>query len=668
MYAASLNCIADFYFNFRDKLELNNALEKGNFYLKKAIKSIDKKKNLSNYIQFKFNKAKYYRYSKQFKKAFKENLSIINLAEKEDQRIPFFIAQKGLIFLDSGEKEKALTAFSNMVGLIHSDSTKLAENFSNFKPSTVLNHTGLLVEIADEILKKYPKDSVLKSRIANYYKIGLKQFKNCYQSSNFNAKLKEYYHKAIKGILQTSSKKVGSKKTKEIINTIENLENRFAWKAFKQNRKLLNSGIPDSIFNKETVYRNQLVDARKNKDKQQILEANNQLEKYYNELKENYPKVFKYIYSDFDVTSLQKNLDENSIIFRYKKINDLLYVFKINKNSVSVEQIKFGEPEKKMIENYIKALRDKKEDKTEATLIYKLLFPFSLKDKKSIVIIPDDILHHLPFETLVRKDRYLVSDFNINYSAYLVFLNKNTANTQTNTIHLYSPLYNSLSTETTRKTIQKLDGAKKEVEAISKLFKSKAFMHKEATKTKFLNQVTTADILHLAMHAKINNENPELSHFLFSSLETDKLYLEELYGLQVKAKLAVLSACNTGTSFFNNYSGSVSLQRAFTLAGVPSTVSSLWEVPDEATKTIMVNFYKHLKEGLSKPEALQKAKIDYIKNTNDINFTAPYYWAGFVVSGDETAIILKENSYWLYRVLLILAIILVVSIQRFQKR
>ena len=76
-------------------------------------------------------------------------------------------------------------------------------------------------------------------------------------------------------------------------------------------------------------------------------------------------------------------------------------------------------------------------------------------------------------------------------------------------------------------------------------------------------------------------------------------------------------------------------------------VTSLWSVPDKETAKIMVSFYNYLKEGKSKNEALQKAKLDYLNNTDDEQLKHPYYWAGFVVSGDISPIN-TTIDYWTY--------------------
>lgn len=58
-------------------------------------------------------------------------------------------------------------------------------------------------------------------------------------------------------------------------------------------------------------------------------------------------------------------------------------------------------------------------------------------------------------------------------------------------------------------------------------------------------------------------------------------------------------------------------------------IASLWSVDDDATEKLMIAFYTHLKEGLGKAESLRVAQADIRRQ-----FPHPYYWAGFVLTGD----------------------------------
>jgi CHAT domain-containing protein len=76
----------------------------------------------------------------------------------------------------------------------------------------------------------------------------------------------------------------------------------------------------------------------------------------------------------------------------------------------------------------------------------------------------------------------------------------------------------------------------------------------------------------------------------------------------------------------------VGLTRAFIYAGSPSVIASLWSVDDEATRALMVSFYSHLGKGLPQADALRLAQIDVRRD-----YPHPYYWAGFVLTGDPGA-------------------------------
>ena len=88
----------------------------------------------------------------------------------------------------------------------------------------------------------------------------------------------------------------------------------------------------------------------------------------------------------------------------------------------------------------------------------------------------------------------------------------------------------------------------------------------------------------------------------------------------------------------------MSLQRAFVFAGVPATVSSLWQVPDKETSGLMVAFYENLNKGQYKDEALRNAKLQHLNTSEDAALKHPFYWAGFVISGDVSAIEVQSNN------------------------
>jgi CHAT domain-containing protein len=183
-----------------------------------------------------------------------------------------------------------------------------------------------------------------------------------------------------------------------------------------------------------------------------------------------------------------------------------------------------------------------------------------------------------------------------------------------------------------------LSFAQSEAQAIARLFGTDAFIGKAAKESIVWSQANSKEILHLATHAKYNSKNP-----LFSSVSLAKddkaennkgdgrLEAHEVFGLDLTSttNLVVLSACETQGSQVTPGSELTGLSRAFIFAGTPSVVASLWKVDDEATGLLMTAFYKYLKAGKSKVEALRMAQVETRQH-----YENPYYWAAFVLTGD----------------------------------
>jgi CHAT domain-containing protein len=144
------------------------------------------------------------------------------------------------------------------------------------------------------------------------------------------------------------------------------------------------------------------------------------------------------------------------------------------------------------------------------------------------------------------------------------------------------------------------------------------------------------------MHSVLFDNDFNKSCLLFSNAQP--LYFNELYTTAIPAEMVVLSACNTGAGKLTEGEGMMSLSRAFTYSGVKSTVVSLWQVPDKETSDLMILFYKHLKKGLTKDAALTEAKKEFLETYPLKNH--PYYWSGFILTGNEDAITNSTSLWW----------------------
>ena len=95
----------------------------------------------------------------------------------------------------------------------------------------------------------------------------------------------------------------------------------------------------------------------------------------------------------------------------------------------------------------------------------------------------------------------------------------------------------------------------------------------------------------------------------------------------------VLSACQTGVGDLQAGEGVYGLRRAFTLAGAESQLMSLWNVSDEGTQELMVDYYQRIQSGEPRGEALRQVQLSMLQ---DEERQHPFFWAAFIPSGAWT--------------------------------
>jgi CHAT domain-containing protein len=303
--------------------------------------------------------------------------------------------------------------------------------------------------------------------------------------------------------------------------------------------------------------------------------------------------------------------------------------------------------------------------RSDGQLIYEKLLQETLEHHAKInqlVIVPDGILNYLPFDALAsstdqenREAQYLIENYVVSYRSFLTLhalMNKG-RNSYDQVYVGFAPSYASEATTgqlAIRESLAPLKGARNEVERAGDMFKGRQYLDHEATEYEFKNRQNSSSILHLAMHALVDDEDPMRSRLLFSqgpdSLEDGNLNAYEIYQLRLDAELAVLSACNTGTGKINKGEGVMNLSRAFMYAGCPNIVMSLWQVQDQSSSQIMYTFFENLKKGLPKDESLREAKIKYL-STADPFQSHPAHWAAFVLLGDGQPLS-RPGSPWLW--------------------
>lgn len=156
--------------------------------------------------------------------------------------------------------------------------------------------------------------------------------------------------------------------------------------------------------------------------------------------------------------------------------------------------------------------------------------------------------------------------------------------------------------------------------------------------------LSRGDILHVASHARASSRDPWGSAFLLGTGGEEGAWLtaREIAARRVSARLAVLASCrSTIDRGFSNESVQ-GLARAFLAAGVPAVLSTQWAVDDRATAEFTRRFYLGLERGLAAAGALREAQLATRRESGS---AAPYYWAGFVLSGDpETRVVPRRGN------------------------
>lgn len=250
-----------------------------------------------------------------------------------------------------------------------------------------------------------------------------------------------------------------------------------------------------------------------------------------------------------------------------------------------------------------------------------------------LLIVPHAELNYLPFAMLRRETpgtaRLLVEDFS------LAVLPAATALVQGP--RRVPPARTLLALAPAR---PRLPYARQEVEALGALFhasRREVLVGTQATEAQFKRAAGQYRIVHLATHGFFNRINP-----LFSGVDLEpgpgedgRLQVYEILGLSLAADLVTLSACDTalGAGELTDLPAGeelVGLTRAFLSAGSRHVLATLWEISDEATASLMEEFYQasRARDSANALSVVMRRRLRAGGRP-----AHPYFWAPFVLVG-----------------------------------
>lgn len=447
-------------------------------------------------------------------------------------------------------------------------------------------------------------------------------------------------------------------------------------------------GVEDSIIANENLLKKAVTESEesiyfaleKNEDSLTLEELKSklfELKKKLNEarayIKSNY-KDYHNLYEipDFTIETIQFNLNTDNAIIEYFVGDENIYAFVITKDtfyakSIPVDLQFINDLNKFTKSHYDFFVTDSTSSNTSfnehkkvfneyAYMFYKKLWKPLGSLPKNVIIIPDGRLAYLPFETLSTDvtdvntlfDNYpfLIYEHSIsyNFSVTLWQVMENESYEEKGLL-AFAPYFEPCN-ENEKNKLCTLHFNEKESDAVCKTWSGVSVTNENATLENFIGMAPKNSILHLSTHAILNEGQIDYSYFAFTGANDisnkGKLFIKDLYNMRLPASMVVLSACETGIGESKKGEGVISLARGFSYAGAKSIITSLWKTNDRSTYEIMDRFYKYLKDGNSKSEALRLAKIDYIKNHNEE--AHPFYWASFIPIGDMTKLESERNS------------------------
>jgi len=335
-------------------------------------------------------------------------------------------------------------------------------------------------------------------------------------------------------------------------------------------------------------------------------------------------------------------LDEKTALVSYHLSDEKLTTIVLTKKTVDCFQQNLPENFTENIQKEIVRIKtpsDKPAQKNGFDYFDLLLANVPLAQIDQLVIIPDDVLAYFPFESLQDKNgKYLVESVAAQYQYSTSLLQQNKVDFSDARTLAFAPFANQ-----SYDSLPILSASAEEVADT----KGQLFINDLATKEAFLKNSGNFQIIHLATHAVANSSAENLSYIAFapSVKNQNLLYTQEIYNLPLsQTDLIILSACETGAGQLVKGEGILSLSRAFSYAGCPNTITSLWKANDFSTAYLTKKIYHYLNTGKSIAKAVQQAKKDYLADKSiNPRLKQPYYWSHLIFMGNYTP---TKNTNW----------------------
>jgi len=616
--------------------------------------------------------------------------------------------QDAMEYFESGLKKAEEIQDPELIGIILTNMGVVYYNQGNYEESTkcyekvinlALGREQILWETYMESARAYEKQNKLEKALECYKysiefiekirsSIDLEELKAKYLGTD---KRIDTYHYLINFLVNLYQSHSEEENKLEAFKYLERAKARAFLDGLELSQIDITQGVDPEILNREKElmkdYSNlstkllaaEFAPEEKNMLLEKLKERENEMESLKLEIRTKSPAYAELRYPEIiTIKEARENLlDNNTTFFEYCIGKEHSFAFVLTKKNLKIFSLPPRDEIKKIVSDYLKAVSDKdnKNFQTGYELFKTLVSPGLDKNIKTIVFIPDDILHFLPFETLItnrERNEWLIKNYKIAYAPSVSSLREIIKRKKSigkkpriDILALGNPYFGSLETGGSGNdaiteffsnpsiNLFRLKYSGVELDKISALFsksKQKIFQREYASEEQLKNNnLAEYKIIHFATHSIIDDKIPARSSIVLllddDPNEDGFLQMREIYNLKLNSDLVTLSACETGLGEFIHGEGIVGLNRAFFYAGTSAVLMSLWAVNDQASYQLMERFYRHLKSSESIMDALRNVKLEMI-DSNVLSH--PYYWAGFIASGKADEIIFpKSTRRWL---------------------
>jgi len=671
------------------------SIEKGLYYLRKALLLVEKAKDSSRISSVFLKKGSLYNTTDYDKSIFYHEQAHKYISKSDFSNMQYYLGNSAYLYLQKKEFDRSVYYSNKRVKYL--TSKNISQLLQRTNDSVIYNtkDKNRLYKFLDYYAQaitaspSYKKDASKRIEIINVYFLIDTVIDQIQQScTDYKSKLhwrkiaKQFYSKAVDAcylVNDVNSAFYFVEKNKAQLLLQDVFNNEYKQK-LPQGILAKEKELKKAVLNTTNFISSEINVALQMEQQKRVFKSKLQYQQYKDSVEQLYPikAINKGKIKLTSLKNVQQNLLANEVFVSYfwysnkgyEGSEDLEKAFGVlvspsNTHFFKISDVKNFE---KLVSEYknkvsqpFNTIDDREEFNEVAYQLYNTLFPTTeireLLQNKKLLIASDNQLQNIPFEALItnkKTNSYLLNSSEVAYVYSMSFLEQNNRvkRNATHNFMGYSPenfSYSSLDslTQTTR-----------EIKTIQNSIGGDIYVKEEASKELFLKKSGQYKIIHLATHAS-TDEDPWIA------FNDSKLELHELYTYKSQADLVVLSACNTANGELAQGEGVMSLARGFFHSGANSVLSTLWNANDKATADIMKNFYQNLSDGNTKSKALQLAKQNYIQS-NSLSDASPYYWASFVLIGDADVLPLKTNNwYWL---LAIVFCFLVTSIYVIKRR